>query len=152
VKVRQCPRGWNGRELYGDVAQPATGLAILEEALELVEKNDERWYTAELYRLKGELLLALSVENQSEADTCFRQSIDLARRQQAKSLELRAAMSLSQLWQHQGMRYDTRQVLSEVYAWFTEGYDTTDLQEAKTILAALGAECASVPVLGLTPA
>jgi len=68
-------------------------------------------------------------------ETCFRQALDIARRQQAKSLELRAAMSLGRLWQRQGQTEQARQLLAEVYAWFTEGFDTADLQEAKALLA-----------------
>jgi predicted ATPase len=87
-----------------------------------------------LHRLKGGLLLARSGEDQTEAEACFRQALDIARRQQAKSLELRAAMSLSLLWQRQGKREEARQLLAEIYGWFTEGFDTADLQEAKALL------------------
>ena len=125
-------------EAYGNMAKPKIGLDILERAFDLVDKNDERWYVSELYRLKGDLLLTLSPENQNEASVCFYQSLDLARRQQAKSLELRAAISQSQLCQQQGKGDDAHQILSEVYNWFTEGFDTSDLQEAKGILEGLG--------------
>ena len=94
-------------------------------------------YEAELYRLKGELLLARAAADHTEAETCFRQALDIARRQQAKAFELRAAMSLSRLWQRQGKRDAARQMLAEVYGWFTEGFDTADLQEAKALLEAL---------------
>jgi predicted ATPase len=102
-----------------------------------VNNTDERWWEAELYRLKGELLSPSSMENWAEAETCFRQAIDVARRQQAKSLELRAAMSLSRLWQQQGKRAEARQLLAPIYNWFTEGFETADLQEAKALLAEL---------------
>jgi predicted ATPase len=80
------------------------------------------------------LLLKLSPENPAEAETCYNQALDVARRQEAKSLELRAAMSLSRLWQQQGKRREARQLLAEIYGWFTEGFDTADLKDAKTLL------------------
>ena len=92
---------------------------------------------AELYRLKGELLLTRSAEHHAEAETCFYQASEIARRQQAKSLELRAATSLACLWQRQGKRPEARALLAPVYGWFTEGFDTADLQEAQALLAAL---------------
>src|SRR5262249_7866393 len=111
------------------------GLTVLAEALAIVHKTGERFHEAELYRLHGEFLLALSVENQAEA--CCHKAIDLAQRQSAKSWELRAAMSLSRLWQRQGKRAEARQLLAPIYNWFTEGFDTADLQEAKALLAEL---------------
>jgi predicted ATPase len=99
----------------------------------VVDKG-ERFWEAELYRLKGELLLAGSAVHDTEAEISFRQAFDVARHQQAKSLELRAAMSLSRLWQRQGKRAEAQQLLAEVYGWFTEGFDTPDLQEAKALL------------------
>jgi class 3 adenylate cyclase/predicted ATPase len=122
---------------YGKEGRPAEAQHLLAEALALVHKTGERWVEAELYRLKGELLLACSAEKHIEAEACFHRALDIARRQQAKSLELRAAMSLSQLWQRQGKRNAARQLLSETYGWFTEGFDTADLQEARALLAAL---------------
>jgi predicted ATPase len=89
-----------------------------------------------LYRLKGELLLTRSAEHQAEAECCFRQALEIARRQGGKSHELRAAMSLSRLWQRQGKQEAARQLLAEVYGWFTEGFETVDLREAKALLAA----------------
>jgi predicted ATPase len=110
---------------------------MLEKALDEVNQGEGRFYTAELHRLKGELLLRQSVSNTSQAEACFHQALDLARRSQAKWWELRAAMSLSRLWQRQGKRNDARQLLAEVYDWFTEGFDTSDLQEAQTLLRQL---------------
>src|SRR5262249_48020725 len=107
------------------------------EALTLVDKTGERWCESELYRLKGELLLQQNAVNQAEAEDCFHHALDIARSQQAKSLELRAATSLARLWHSQGKRDEARQVLGNVYGWFTEGFDTLDLQEAKTLLDAL---------------
>ena len=117
--------------------QAAAGLGVLEEAWVPVHNHGIRDYEAELYRLKGELLLALTAENHAEATACFHHALDIARHQQAKSLELRAAMSLSRLWQRQGKRAEARQLLADVYGWFTEGFDTADLQEAKALLEAL---------------
>jgi predicted ATPase len=121
-------------EAYGKVGQAEEGLSALAEALALVDQSGERWWEAELYRLKGELLLARSTENQTEAEACFHQALDVARHQQAKSLELRAAMSLSRLWQQQGKQAEARALLAPIYGWFTEGFDTADLQEAKVLL------------------
>jgi predicted ATPase len=105
-----------------------------------VDTNGLRFHEAELHRLKGELLLqqAVGVTGRSplriEAEACFHQALDVARRQQAKSLELRAAMSLGRLGRRQGKRDGAHQLLAEVYGWFTEGFDTADLQEAKALL------------------
>jgi adenylate cyclase len=127
----------NLAEAYGKAGQSDEGLAVLAEALALVDKNEDRWYEAELHRLKGELLLAQSPNNHIEAESCFHQALSIAQSQQAKSLELRAATSLSRLWQQQGKRAEARQLLAEVYGWFTEGFDTKDLQEAKALLDTL---------------
>jgi predicted ATPase len=102
-----------------------------------VHKTGERFYEAELYRLQGELLLTRSTCQTAEAEACFHQALDITRRQQAKSLELRAAMSLSRLWQRLGKHAEAHQLLAEIYGWFTEGFDTADLQEARALLAEL---------------
>ena len=124
-------------EAYGSTGQVEAGRRVLAEALALVDTTEERWWEAELHRLKGELLLALSTDNAAEVEACFRQALDIARRQQAKSLELRAAMSLSRLWQRQGKCADARALLAPIYGWFTEGFDTADLQEARALLETL---------------
>jgi predicted ATPase len=121
-------------EAYGTIAQPESGLTVLAEALTLAETTGDRWYDPELYRLKGALLLQQSADNHTEAQACFQQALDVAHSQQAKSLELRAATSLGRLWQQQGKRAEARQLLAEVYNWFTEGFDTPDLREAKALL------------------
>jgi predicted ATPase len=137
-------------EAYGKAGQAEEGLAALAEALTVVDKSGERFYEAELYRLKGELTLQkfqvsgskfqvadprpLTPDPQTEAEACFLKAIEMARWQQAKSLELRAVMSLARLWQQQGKREEARQTLAETYGWFTEGFDTKDLQEAKALL------------------
>jgi predicted ATPase len=125
-------------EAHGNVGQAEEGLTLLAEALASVHKTGERIYEAELFRLKGELLLAVSTDCDAEAEACFHQALSVARRQQAKALELRAAMSLSQFWQRRGQRTAAQELLAEIYDWFTEGLDTADLQEAKGLLAELG--------------
>src|SRR6266567_3494248 len=114
------------------------GLHALAEAHSMVEQHEERWWEAEVSRLRGVLLLRQTGTSQAEAEACFQQALDVARRQQAKSWELRAAMSLSRLWQRQGKRQEAHDVLAPVYHWFTEGFDTADLQDAKALLDALG--------------
>jgi predicted ATPase len=124
-------------EAYGKAGQAEEGLRVLDEALTAVHKTGERQHEAELYRLKGELLLKQDVPDEQEVESCLRQAVDVARQQQAKSLELRAAMSLSRLWQYQGKRVKAHDLLAPIYGWFTEGFDTADLQEAKALLDAL---------------
>jgi len=127
-------------EAYEKVGQAEEGLASLAEALTVVDKSGERFYEAELYRLKGELTLSqssvpgLASSGQKEAEACFWKALEIARRQQAKSLELRAATSLARLWRRQEKNAEAHKLLSEVYHWFTEGFDTKDLQEAKGLL------------------
>src|SRR5262249_50357269 len=118
----------------GKMGQIREGLALLDEALALVHKTGEHWPEAELHRLKGELLLVLSTDTQAEVEGCLHQAPTVAHRQQAKALELRAATSMSRLWQQQGKRTAAQQLLAEIYGWFTEGFDTVDLQEAKALL------------------
>jgi predicted ATPase/class 3 adenylate cyclase len=116
---------------------PEDGLQALAEAHTLVEQHEERWWAAEVCRLRGVLLLRQPVPPQAEAEACFQRALDVARLQEAKSLELRAAMSLSRLWQQQGKRAEAYELLAPVYGWFTEGFDTADLQEAKALLEEL---------------
>ncbi|MBI3800334.1 MAG: tetratricopeptide repeat protein, partial [Deltaproteobacteria bacterium] len=141
-------------EGYEKVGQAEEGLNTLVEALATVDKTGERYYEAELYRLKGKLVLqsgvrgpasenpntqhpAPSTQAEAEAEACFHKAIEIAQRQQAKSWELRATVSLARLWQHQGKQHEARNTLSEIYNWFTEGFDTKDLQEAKVLLEEL---------------
>jgi predicted ATPase len=141
-------------EAYGKVGQAEEGLAVLAEALATVDKTGERVSEAELYRVKGELTLVRRVGNahqdsgivaagtvggahptiEDEVEECFWKAIDIARRQSAKSLELRAVMSLARLWQQQGKKEEARKMLQEIYGWFTEGFDTADLKEARALL------------------
>jgi class 3 adenylate cyclase/predicted ATPase/energy-coupling factor transporter ATP-binding protein EcfA2 len=124
-------------EAYGTTGEPEAGLTVLTEALTQADKTGERWWEPELYRIKGELLLQLSSDNQAEAETCFRHALEIARSQQAKSLELRTATSVAKLWQQQGKRQEAHDLLAPVYNWFTEGFDTADLHEAKALLEEL---------------
>jgi predicted ATPase len=124
-------------ETYGIMGQPEAGLTMLTEALTLADKTGTRWCEAELYRLKGALLLQQSSDNHPEVETCFHHAISIAQSQQAKSLELRAATSLARLRQQQGKRQEAHDLLAPVYGWFTEGFDTADLQEAKALLGEL---------------
>jgi class 3 adenylate cyclase/predicted ATPase len=121
-------------EMYDGMGQADAGLPLLAEALTHVDTTGERHYEAEAYRIKGELLLRQAVPDAPEAEACFQQALAVARRQQAKSWELRTAVSLSRLWQRQGKRAEARALLAPVYGWFTEGFDTADLQEAKALL------------------
>jgi len=125
-------------EVCDHLGHPEDGLQALAEAHALVEQHEERWWEAEVHRLRGVLLLRQRGTPQVEAETCFRQALDVARRQEAKSLELRAARSLARLWQRQGKRAAARELLAPVYGWFTEGFDTADLQEAKALVEELG--------------
>ena len=158
-------------EAYGKVGRVEEGLAVLAKALAVVDKTGERFYEAELYRIKGELTLQSSVQRlgsrvktgpqsrvhspksskatsqilnpqshaEVEAEECFRKAIEIAQKQQAKSWELRTATSLARLWQVQGKRKEALDLLKPVYEWFTEGFDTKDLKEAKALLEELAA-------------
>jgi class 3 adenylate cyclase/predicted ATPase len=137
---------------YAQGGQAEEGLKAIAEALAAVNRTEERWWEAELYRIKGQLVLEAKVRSpesenlspqpptpstQAEAEECFLKALDISRKQQAKSLELRAAMSLARLWQSQGRQAEAHKLLSDVYNWFTEGFDTKDLQGAKALLAEL---------------
>jgi predicted ATPase/DNA-binding winged helix-turn-helix (wHTH) protein len=121
-------------EGYGYAGQMDKGLMVVREALATVHTTGERWWKAELYRLQGELLLSGSRDTHEEAERCFHRALAIARHQHAQSWELRAATSLSRLWQQQGKGAEARQLLAEVYGWFTEGFDTADLLEAQMLL------------------
>jgi predicted ATPase len=124
-------------EAFAQGGQTAEGLEALAEALTTLPTSGARWWEAELHRLRGALLLQHAVAQPGEAEACFQQALAVARHQQAKSLELRAAMSLALLWQQQGKRVEAHELLAPIYNWFTEGFDTADLQEAKALLDAL---------------
>lgn len=134
-------------KVYAKAGQTEEGLAALGDALAVVEQTGERTYEAELFRLKGELTLDASqrtgrkgqvaTDALAKAEACFQKASEVARRQQSKSLELRAATSLSRLWQRQGKRQQAHELLNAIYGWFTEGFDTPDLRDARTLLAEL---------------
>jgi predicted ATPase len=126
-------------EAYGNARQTEEALDVLAQALTTVQNTGERLYEAELQRLTGELLLPQEGTRHrwEEAEQSFDTALAIARRQQAKSWELRAAMSLARLWQQQGKRTEARELLAPIYGWFTEGFDTADLQEARIVLDAL---------------
>jgi len=123
---------------------------VLGEALTQVEQTEERYWEAEIYRFKGELLLKVkdtgharsTAEGMQDAESpegCFLKAIEIARRQAGKSLELRATVSLARLWQQQGKKDQALRMLADIYGWFTEGFDTVDLQQANALLQELSA-------------
>jgi predicted ATPase len=124
-------------EVYGAASQPEAGLHLLDEARTVMDSTQGRFYEAEMCRVQGELVLAQATDQHALAETCFRHALGIARRQQARSWELRVAVSLSRLWQQQGKRDEARELLVPIYGRFTEGFDTADLQEAKALLEEL---------------
>lgn len=126
---------------YGKMGQAEEGLVLLGEALETVDRTGERYYEAEIHRLKGELLQQAEEggpdASPESPEACFLKAIEVARRQQARSLELRATTSLCRLWQQQGRTAAARQILERIYSWFTEGFDTVDLKETRALLESL---------------
>ncbi|MGH8064174.1 MAG: AAA family ATPase [Candidatus Entotheonellia bacterium] len=124
-------------EALGKIGHIEEGLTVLAEMLDEVGTKGLRFHEAELRRLTGECLLRRAMCDEAQAEASFRQALEIARHQQAKSLELRAAMSLSRLWQRQGKRAEARQLLGDIYGWFTEGFATADLQEAQALIETL---------------
>jgi predicted ATPase len=125
-------------EVAAHLGHPEDGLQALAEAYTLVEQHMERYWEAEVCRLRGVLLLRQAVPQQDEAETWLQRALDVARRQEAKSLELRAAVNLVHLWQQQGKHAEARELLVPIYGWFPEGFGTADLQEARRLLEELG--------------
>ena len=123
-------------QVCGKAGRAEEGLAFIDEALAEARAHNERWWNAELHRLRGELLLAHGADA-SDVEAAFLRAIEIARSQQARSLELRATMSLARLWSAQHRADDARQWLRDLYAWFTEGFETPDLQAARLLLAQL---------------
>src|SRR5262249_3463052 len=121
-------------EAMGHTGQVAAGLHLLAEALTRLEASGQGDMLAEAYRLQGVLRLQQAVPDMAQAEACFQQALVIAQRQQAKSWELRATMSLARLWQRQGKRTEAYELLAPIYGWFTESCDTADLQEAKALL------------------
>jgi predicted ATPase len=120
--------------VHGRLGQAQEGVVVIAEALAFVARTGERFWEAELRRLNGQLLLQANQANEPEAEACFRTAIEIARSRKARSLELRAAASLARLWRHQGKPEAARDLLTPVYGWFTEGFDTQDLKDAKALL------------------
>ena len=125
-------------DTYGKGGHSEAGLPLLAEAMAVMDTMEVHVYGAELYRLKGALLLKQAVPDATQAEACFQKALSIAQSQEAKSWELRAATSLARLWQSQDKRQKAYDLLAPVYGWFTEGFDTADLQEAKALLAELG--------------
>ena len=107
------------------------GLTTVAEALALADATGAHLWTPEFHRLRGELLLARAGADEADAEAAFRQAVDAARAQGARAWELRAAVSLSRLWQRQGKRDEARRLVEDIHSWFTEGFDTADLQAAR---------------------
>ena len=124
-------------EVLGGAGDCESAAAALAEAEITIDASNERWWEAEVHRLKGVLLLSRG--NAAQSESCFKRSIRIAQRQQANSLELRAATSLARLWGEQGRRTEARDLLAPVYGWFTEGFDSPDLKDARALLDALNA-------------
>src|SRR5262249_21913712 len=139
--------GWSGTiqpyclsllaEACAEAGRLNEGLSALTEALAIANEHENRFYEAETYRLKGEVLLKQDASNVAKAQNCYERAVEIARRQSAKSLELRATMSLARLLALQGRRDEARAMLAEIYNWFTEGFDTADLKDAKSLLQEL---------------
>jgi predicted ATPase len=110
----------------------------IDDTIEAIERSKERWCEAEAYRIAGEIALNSLARDPAKAQSCFERALAVARAQQAKSWELRAAMSVARLWRDQGKRKEARELLAPVYGWFTEGFDTRDMKEAKALLGELG--------------
>jgi predicted ATPase len=125
-------------EAHGKAGEQAEGLRVLSEALDRVGRTGERWFEAELHRRNGEILLCLPERDQGGVEACFRRAMDVAQEQRSRMWELRAATSLARLWRDQRRRSEARDLLAPVYDWFTEGFDTPDLKEAKALLDELG--------------
>lgn len=119
-------------EMCGDIGRPQEGLDLVDEALATGTRSGNHYWTAELYRLRGVL-----TGNDTNAEPSFVEALAIARRQRAKSFELRAATSLSRLWGRQGKTREAHALLAEAYAWFTEGFDTADLKDARALLEEL---------------
>jgi len=125
-------------ETSGAAGQPDAGLRFLDEVHTMMDSTQERFYEAEVHRVQGTLVLAQAADQHAQAEICFQHALDVARRQQARSWELRAALSLARLWQQQGKRAEAHALLTPIYGWFTEGFDTADLQDAKAMVEELG--------------
>jgi predicted ATPase len=118
----------------GELGQFEEAWSYIGEAMTAVELTKERWNEAELHRIAGEIALMSPERDTAKAEAYFERALAIAREQQAKSWELRAAMSMARLWRDQGKRKEARELLAPVYGWFTEGFDTLDLKQARALL------------------
>jgi predicted ATPase len=124
-------------EVYSDLEQVEAGLDALKEGLAVMDRTSEDWWKAEMCRRTGALLLQQTTPDVTQAETCFHQALAIARQQNGKAFELRAAVSLARLWQKQNKHDEARELLSPIYAWFTEGFDSADLKDARSLLSEL---------------
>jgi predicted ATPase len=124
---------------YAELGQFDDAWRCIDDAIETIERSKEKWCEAEVHRIAGEIALKSSTPDVEKAEAYCERALAVARQQQAKSWELRAAMSMARLWRDQGKRHEARELLAPVYGWFTEGFDTLDLKEAKALLDELAA-------------
>ena len=128
---------WYLAMAYAELGQPDDARRCIDDAIDKVERSKEKWCEAEVHRIAGEIALKSPAPDAEKAEAYFERALAVARQQQAKSWELRAAMSMARLWRDQGKRQQARELLAPVYGWFTEGFDTRDLKEAKALLEEL---------------
>ena len=119
---------------YAELGQLDDAWRCIDDAIETIERSKEKWGEAEVHRIAGEIALKSPEPDAAKAEAYFDRALAVARQQRAKSWELRAAMSMARLWRDQGKRNEARDLLAPVYGWFTEGFDTLDLKEAKALL------------------
>jgi predicted ATPase len=130
---------WHLAMAYAELGQPDDARRCIDDAIDKVERSKEKWCEAEVHRIAGEIALKSLASDTEKAEKYFEHALSIARAQQAKSWELRAAMSMARLWRDQGKPQQARELLAPVYGWFTEGFDTLDLKEAKALLEELAA-------------
>src|SRR5262249_11787914 len=128
---------WHLAMSYAELGQPDDARRCIDDAIDKIKKSKEKWSESELHRIAGEITRLAPVPDAVKAEAYFERALAVARQQQAKSWELRAAMSLARLWRDQGKVQQARELLAPVYGWFTEGFDTRDLKEAKVLLEEL---------------
>ena len=121
-------------EALGRTGAIPEGLKALTDALEIADASGQNWADAELYRLRGDLLIGSPSPDRAEAEACFRKALAIAREQGTRGFELRAAVSLARLWRDQGRHAEARDLLAPVYGWFTEGFEVSDLKDARALL------------------
>jgi predicted ATPase len=125
---------WHLAIAYAELGQPDDARRCIDDAIDKVERSKEKWCEAEVNRIAGEVALKSPAPDAEKAEKYFDRALAIARQQQTKSWELRAAMSMARLWRDQGKVQQARELLAPVYGWFTEGFDTRDLKEAKALL------------------